>query len=72
MFRINRERRVDPDRFLDLKIALFVIGSITGVIGMARNDRTMITIAMAIIALGIILRFIGRKRAASDPPSTSE
>jgi hypothetical protein len=71
MFRISRERRVGPDPLLDLKIAVFLAGAVIGVIGMARNNRTMITIAIVVIAIGILLRFVHRKSTGPES-GTSE
>ena len=64
MLRPSRERRDEPDRFLDLKIALFLVGAVFGVAGMVRNNKTLIIIAMIVIALGILLRFVRPRGSA--------
>ncbi|HUF50960.1 MAG TPA: hypothetical protein VMN60_09015 [Longimicrobiales bacterium] len=60
MFMASRRRRNEPDRFLDLKIALFLVGSVSGIIGMVRGSQTLITIALVIVAAGLLLRFLTR------------
>jgi hypothetical protein len=69
MFRISRERREGPDPFLDLKIGLFLIGAILGAIGMARSNQTLITIAIVVVAIGILLRFVRKKNESDVPPA---
>ena len=65
MFRVSRDRSDEPDRFLDLKIALLLAGAVFGIMGMVRDNKTLIIIAMVIVAAGILLRFL-RPRARED------
>ena len=68
MFRVSRDRSDHTDRFLDLKIALLLAGAVFGIVGMVRENRTLITIAMVIVAAGILLRFLRPRPPQDDTP----
>ncbi|MGH7483751.1 MAG: hypothetical protein ACRELV_16505 [Longimicrobiales bacterium] len=56
-FRPSREPR-GPDRYLDLKIALFLVGTGLAIAGMATSNSMLIWFAITAIAIGIGLRFV--------------
>ena len=70
MFRISREKRTGADPLIDVKIVLLVLGLTSGIYGMVSNDRRFIDIAIIIIAIGILLRFVRRRR--DDSTQTTE
>lgn len=51
-------KRGGPDPHLHWKIAAFVIGAAFGVAGMLRGSRWLLGIAIAILAIGALLRFV--------------
>jgi len=57
LFRPDRERR-DPDRFLKLKMMIFAVGAAVALAGLAYDRRPLIVLAIAILAVGVLLRFI--------------
>ncbi|HEX7051008.1 MAG TPA: hypothetical protein VF188_12440 [Longimicrobiales bacterium] len=56
-FRPSRERR-GPDPYLNWKIALFITGGALGAAGMLRNDGRLVAAGIAVLAVGVVLRFL--------------
>ena len=56
VFRLSR----DPgdERFLHLKVLVFVLGASVGLAGMATNRIWLINVGVGILIIGFILRFI--------------
>jgi len=61
LFRPSREAR-GPDPYLHLKMALLVAGAAVGLFGMAREDTTIVYIGIAVLAAGVLLRFLPGRR----------
>lgn len=59
IFRPDRGTRGD-DRFLHLKMLIFSLGAVLGIVGIARDIGWLIYAAIALLAGGILLRFVGR------------
>ncbi len=57
LFRPDRARR-EPDRFLKLKMMVFAVGAAVALAGLAYDRRPLLLLAVAILAFGILLRFI--------------
>lgn len=59
MFRVSR----DPgdERFLHVKILLFVLGAGVGLAGMATNRIWLVNIGIGILVIGFILRLIKQR-----------
>lgn len=73
MLRPSRSH-VPSTQTLDLRIALFVAGALFGVVGMVRGSRTLITIGIAILAVGMLIGIIEGRRlrhAAEDAEDSS-
>lgn len=69
MFRPRRTDHPPDPRLLDLRIAIFIAGAVFGFVGMARGNRTIIGIGIAVLTLGILLQIVLRRRpAARDAP----
>ncbi|MFW6080041.1 MAG: hypothetical protein ACODAE_10495 [Gemmatimonadota bacterium] len=60
-FRPSRERR-GPDPHLDVKIIVFVVGAVLAVVGIGTEIDWLISIAIAILAAGVLLRFLRPRR----------
>ena len=58
-FRPSRERHEGADRFLELKMLLFVLGAAFGVAGMLTDRAWMIAVAVVLLGTGIALRVFG-------------
>jgi type III secretory pathway component EscV len=54
-------RRRAPGRFLDWKLRLFFIAAVLLLIGMARGFNLLVLIAIALLAVAIVLRFLERR-----------
>lgn len=61
----DRSRR-GPDPFLDWKVRLFFAGAVAALLGMAFDSRWLVGAAIALLALGFLLRFLGG-RGRPDP-----
>ena len=66
-FRPSREQRGD-DRFLNAKVALFSLGAVVALIGIATDIGWLVNIAIGILIVGFALRFL--KTRDADPPPT--
>jgi nitrogen fixation-related uncharacterized protein len=62
-FRLDRSRQADDDVWLGHKMMFFLIGSLFGVLGMATDRPWMIYVAIVLLAIGLLLRLWGRRRA---------
>lgn len=61
MFRSSRERQSEgAQRWVYPKIFLFVIGAALGLAGMTAGIDWLVTVAIAVLAAGVLLRFIAR------------
>ena len=65
IFRPSREKR-GSDPFLIAKIAIFVLGATVALIGIATNTDWVITVAIAILLVGFILRFLPHRTPNDD------
>lgn len=68
LFGLRRDRPQGPDIWLPLKMALFVVGAAAAVAGMALERDWLVTVAIVLLALGVILRFV-RPRQGPDEPA---
>lgn len=64
-FGLRRDRPAGPDIWLPLKMSLFVAGAATALVGMALERDWLVTVAIVLLALGVLLRFI-RPRQGPD------
>ena len=64
-FRASRDKR-GPDRFLDLKIVIFVIGAAIAGVGIISARNWLIYIAIGVLVVGVALRFFDRKDSSPD------
>lgn len=60
-FRPSREPRGD-DPLLPAKIALFASGAGCGVAGMATESSWLVWLGVALLAAGLLLRFVSSRR----------
>ena len=58
-FRPSRERR-GPDPYLAAKVAIFVVGVVIAFLGIKLNRSWVISVAIAILLVGFVLRFFPR------------
>lgn len=63
-FRPDRRRR-GADPLLPHKMLLFVAGAVLGMIGMATDRNWIVYLAVGVLAVGLLLRFVDRGR---EPP----
>ncbi len=70
-FRPSREQR-GTDRFLNLKVAIFCVGAGTALAGILANRNWIINVAIGILLIGVVLRFLGRDRTPPDSESPEE
>jgi hypothetical protein len=59
---LDRGRRAAPGRFLRLKVQLFFAGAAMLVAGMVLKRDVLVLFAIAILAVGFVLRFFERER----------
>jgi hypothetical protein len=60
LFRVSRENQGE-DRFFYPKVILFSVGGGIGVAGMASGRDWLVGIAIGVVGVGILLRFLGRR-----------
>ena len=60
------------DRFFELKILCFVLGAGCGVAGMFTEQHWLVRVGIGFLAVGIILRLIGRRKAAAETEEKNE
>ena len=61
-------RRNPSLRHLEWRIRLFGAGAILAVVGMATGQRWMVNVAIAVLLVGLILRFAGRDEPREPTP----
>jgi hypothetical protein len=54
------------DRWLYLKLASFVVGAGLALLGLALRNDLLVTIAIIVLALGVVLRFLVRPAPSAD------
>lgn len=64
-FRPDRRRR-GPDRFLAHKMLLFITGAVMGMIGIATDRNWIIYLAVGVLVVGLLLRFLARSETSPD------
>jgi hypothetical protein len=65
IFRPSREPR-GPDRWLNLKVAVFCLGAGIALVGIAADKNWVINLAIGVLAVGFLMRFLPRKNDPSD------
>ena len=65
IFRPSRERR-GPDRWLSAKVAIFCLGAGIALVGVASERNWVINLAIAVLAIGFLMRFLGRRKPQSE------
>jgi hypothetical protein len=60
-FRPSRAQR-GADRYLNAKVAIFCLGAGIAVVGIATDTSWIITVAIAVLFVGFLLRFLPRNR----------
>jgi hypothetical protein len=60
-FRPSRAQRGE-DRYLNAKVAIFCLGAGIACVGIATDTRWLITVAIAVLFIGFLLRFFPRNR----------
>ncbi|NJD10731.1 MAG: hypothetical protein FIB01_09985 [Gemmatimonadetes bacterium] len=65
-FRPDRTPRPGDDPWLTAKTTLFVAGAAAAILGIGLQRGWLINLAIAIVAAGILLRFLPR----NNPPAT--
>jgi hypothetical protein len=56
-------RRDRPVRHLELRVALFGVGAILALVGMATERSWLINVAIVVLVVGVLVRFLpGPKR----------
>jgi len=61
IFRASRGNR-GRDRFLEIKALLLVTGASIGIAGMISERSWLVTIAIIVVAAGMVLRLIERRK----------
>ena len=57
------DRRKDrPVRHLEWRIRLFGVGAIMAVVGIATEQSWLINVAIAVLAAGVLIRFLPRSK----------
>lgn len=59
-------RAVPPSRHLEWRIRLFGAGAILGLVGMWGDQPWLVNVGIAVLAAGVLLRFLGGGGEASD------
>lgn len=62
MFRVSRGRS-DGDGFFAIKAVLLAVGAGLGIAGMAYDVSVLVWAAIGVLAVAVILRVVGRRRA---------
>ncbi|HSJ15860.1 MAG TPA: hypothetical protein VK939_15745 [Longimicrobiales bacterium] len=68
---ISRERR-GPDRWLYYKLALFAVGAVIAVLGVALGNDLLVTIAIGVLFLGLLTRLLPRGEQPEDGDRSGE
>jgi hypothetical protein len=67
IFRPSRDRR-GPDRWLNVKVAIFCLGAGIALVGIASGKNWVVNLAIGVLAVGFLLRFLPGSRPPEDPP----
>lgn len=51
-----------PDRWLHVKMALFVLGAALGIAGMTADNDTLVGVGIFVLAAGVLLRLLPERR----------
>jgi hypothetical protein len=62
-------RKGRPVRHLEWRIRLFGAGAIMAVVGIATEQSWLVNVAIAVLAVGVLLRFVGKP---SETTTTTE
>jgi multisubunit Na+/H+ antiporter MnhF subunit len=62
----SRRPRTGRDRFLPVKLASLIVGGILGLVGMRINSSLLVSIAIAVVLVGFLLRFVRQPGAQGD------
>lgn len=69
-FRPRRDPAAGPDVWLPLKMALFITGAAAALAGIALDRDWLVNAAIALLALGFVLRFLRpRPEPGGDDPA---
>jgi hypothetical protein len=60
-FLIDHKPKPGGDRYLRLKIATFMAGCVCALVGIALGLEWLVTLAIAILALGLVVRLLPRE-----------
>ena len=63
MFRASRGDLTGADRFFAIKAVLFVLGASLGIAGMVTETGWLVWIAIGVLAVAIVVRLVGSRRA---------
>ena len=66
-FRPSRERRGE-DPYLNVKVALFCLGAGIAMVGVASGRRWIINLAIFVLLIGFVLRFLPKRGESEAPP----
>lgn len=67
-----RRGRGGPDRFVYWKLALFFLGAGFLVAGMATGRDWAVAVAIGVLALGLLLRFLPQGGSVEEEPPPGE
>jgi hypothetical protein len=59
IFSSRKNRGEDPH--LDWKVRIFFLGALLALVGIARDSRLLVGLAVGVLLLGFVLRFIPRE-----------
>ncbi len=69
MFRVSRRRARESDQaWLPWKIGCLLTGLATGIVGMTRSIEWLTWVAVAVLAMGFLLRFVPRGKDFEEGP----
>lgn len=58
---LSRTPRSGSDRFLPFKLAALLIGCLLGLVGMAISRPLVVDLAIGVVLVGFLLRFLPRR-----------
>lgn len=70
-FRVSRTRR-GPDPYLPFKQLIFALGAFLAMLGIAIDRPLLVNIAIGVLVIGIVLRFVGMRRSREDEAENEE
>ncbi len=75
----SRRRRSGRDRLLPVKMATLLVGGVLGLIGMSAGNARLVNVAIVVVLLGFLLRFLpqprdphGHETNTPPPPPTGQ